>query len=78
MKAYKLLKSIPGLNAGAVFVHDKNDIAKGSIFCGCLKLAWEDGRYQDGWYADSYILPGQLAQDVEWFAEVKNKSKYYI
>jgi hypothetical protein len=77
MKAYRLLKDIPGLNAGAVFLHDKKDHIKGSMGCGCLKLAWADGNCQQGWCAETHIFPGQLAEDEEWFARVKNK-KYHL
>lgn len=72
MKAYKLLKDVPGLKAGAVFVHDKHDSNKGSISNGCLKLAWNRGWSQFGWCAGTYIFPGQLIDNTEWFLRVKN------
>lgn len=82
MDAYKLLKPIPGLGAGAVFVHDKEDSNKGSIGEGCLKLAWDNGNCQQGWCAETHVFPGQLAKDREWFAPINNepqkpKLRYY-
>ena len=67
MKAYRLLKDIPGLSAGAVFLHDTQDKYKGSIGCGCLKLAWVNHDCQQGWCAETHIFPCQLADDKEWF-----------
>jgi len=78
MKAYKLLKEMPGLNAGAVFVHDESDQEKGSIGHGCLKLAWKAGGTQDGWCGETHVLPGQLAKNREWFTEIENKPTYYV
>ena len=77
MKAYKLLKNIPGMNAGAVFLHDKNDSVKGSFGCGCLKNAWVDGNCQDSWCAETHVFPGQLSKDREWFKPVKTKKTRY-
>jgi hypothetical protein len=78
MKAYRLIKDIPGLEAGAVFVHDKHDSKKGSIGAGCLKLAWDDHNCQQSWCAETHILPGQLASDTEWFVRIKNHKKYTV
>jgi hypothetical protein len=77
MKAYRLLKAVPGLEAGAVFLHDKKDRNKGSIGCGCLKLAWEDNNCQQNWCAETHIFPGQLIDDTKWFRRIKNKRKRY-
>jgi len=73
MKAYKLLKDVPGLRAGVVFVHDEHDAINGSPACGCLKLAWDDGSCQDGWCAETHIFPGQLINDKNWFVKIKNE-----
>lgn len=77
MKAYRLLKNIPGLKAGVVFLHDKKDRVKGSVGCGCLKLAWDNGNCQDGWCAETHVFPGQLAEDREWFIPIVNKKKRF-
>ena len=77
MKAYRLLRDMPQLDAGAVFVHDKKDRVNGSIALGCLKLAWDNGNCQSGWCGVTYILPGQLADDREWFVKIKNKKRYH-
>jgi hypothetical protein len=79
MKAYKLLKDIPGAEAGTVFLHDKKDSNKGSIGCGCLKNVWEDGNVQNSciYVAEVIVFPGQLINDKEWFVKIKNKNKKY-
>jgi len=85
MKAYKLLRDVPGLPAGSIFLHDKKDSTKGSIGCGCLKNAWKDGNCQPctdnddhvGWCAETHVFPGQLAKDKNWFKRIKNKKKQY-
>jgi len=77
MKAYKLLKDMPGLDAGAVFVHDKKDYETGSVSHGSLKLAWDNGNCQFfsdyGWCANAHILPGKLADSKKWFEKIKNE-----
>ena len=77
MKAYRLQKDIPGMDAGAIFLHDKNDRIKGSIACGCLKNAWVNGDCQgtkkDQWCGSTHVFPGQLADDRKWFKPVKTK-----
>ena len=81
MKAYKLLKDMPQLKAGAIFMHDKKDWENGSTSYGCLKLAWCWGSTtpQSGWCGETYILPGQLAKDREWFKKIKNKNhRFYL
>ncbi len=76
MKAYKLLKDIPGLPAGTVFIHDKHDTMRGNVACGCLKNAWNDGNTQGNeeqhWCASTHVFPGQLADDRRWFAPMRN------
>jgi hypothetical protein len=83
MKAYILLKQIPGLDSGAVFIHDEKDDVNGSSAYGCLKLAWDRGNCQQGWCGGTFIFPGQLANDRNWFKEIENpeppkpKTRYY-
>lgn len=78
MKAYKLLKAMPGLDAGTVFLHDDEDQHKGSVGHGCLKNAWRAGSTQSGYCAETHILPGQMASDKEWFLETDNKPMYHL
>jgi len=36
--------------------------------CGVMILSWGDeGDCQDGWCGETYIMPGQLAKDTDWF-----------
>ena len=67
---------IPGLPAGVVFIHDENDHIKGSIACGCLKLAWRKGDCQgselERWCAKTHIFPDQLIDDKRWFKPTRN------
>ena len=72
MKAYRLLMPMPGLLPGAVFLHDKDDADKGSPAFGCLKLAWDNGCTQQCWGGGIFVLPGQLAEDREWFGPIDN------
>jgi hypothetical protein len=76
MPAYKLKFQMPGLHEGAVFVHDKSDSENGSYAYGCLKLAWDKGNCQhfgnNGWCGHTYILPGQLAENRDWFHPTPN------
>jgi len=77
-KAYRLLKDIPGLQAGAVFIHDKSDHYRGNIGYGCLKLAWHLHNCQQDWCAETHVFPGQLANDKEWFKPIKNNGEYSL
>lgn len=73
MKAFVLLRRMPGLEQGAVFVHDaKNESNLGSPRHGCLILAWDAGGCQGSWCGATFVLPGQLAKDDSWFEEVDN------
>lgn len=74
--AYELLRDMPSLPRGVVFIHDKNDSEKGSPVLGCLKLAWVEGNCQADWCGHTYVLPGQLAEDRDWFRPVKNRGQY--
>lgn len=83
--AYRLLKNIPGLPAGTVFLHDLNDTEKGSPAVGCIKNAWFKGncqiQYIDGessWCAETHVLPGQMKDDLEWFVPINNNGDYHF
>ncbi|TPF18027.1 hypothetical protein [Priestia megaterium] len=85
MDKYMLLKDIPLVKAGAIFVHDKEDNIRGSIGSGCLKLAWtDDGNCQRetvnnrcaGLCADTIVFHAIAKDDSEWFVKVKNEDKY--
>jgi hypothetical protein len=74
VKQYVLLKDLPDLKAGAIFEHREWDSAhpdRGNPGSGAMVLAWINGGCQFGWCGDSYIMPGQLAENKEWFKEVK-------
>ncbi len=67
---YKLKKDLPNLNKGVYFCHIKYDNIReevGNIGSGALVLAWVNGNCQDGWCGQTYIFPGQLAENKEWF-----------
>lgn len=67
---YRLKKDLPNLKAGVVFEHrkfDNNHPDRGNIGCGSMVLGWINGNCQDGWCGDSYVFPGQLSKNTEWF-----------
>lgn len=74
---YKLLKDIPGVDAGAIFYWDENDNVYGSIADGCLKLCWtEDGicyhsKDNCGLCGDTIIFHASVRNNREWFELVK-------
>jgi hypothetical protein len=73
MRAFELIRDIPMLSRGSVFVYDEHNQSRlGSPGCGCLILAWEAGMCQSNWCGATYILPGQCARDETWFVEVDN------
>ncbi len=77
MRAFELIRDIPMLRRGSVFVYDeKNESGLGSPGSGCLMLAWNAGQCGgvDGelWCGGAYVLPGQCHRDETWFAEVPN------
>lgn len=76
LPAYKLLKDIPGLPAGTIFLYDEDDNNKGSIGAGCLKNAWFKNNCQAGWCAETHVFPGQLIKDEEWFEKIINDGSY--
>ena len=72
---YRLRKNIPGLKAGAIFEHrgyDRNYPDRGNIGNGVMILPWgDDGGTQQGWAGDTFILPGQLAKEKDWFTLIE-------
>lgn len=86
MRAFKLLREMPDLGEGAVFVYDQhNESGLGSPALGCLILAWDNGNCQQNrWCGGTFILPGQLHQDQRWFKEILNPEaaikpkRYYV
>lgn len=76
---YKLLKDIPGINAGAIFYWDKNDKIYGSIAQGCLKLCWTEegscyrGKSNIGLCGDTIIFHASVRNNNEWFELIKEE-----
>lgn len=93
MRAFRLKKDLPLLNKGVVFVYDRENKSRlGSVGAGCMILAWDSGQCQygdgpnNGWCGATFILPGQVHTDTEFFEEIENppsgasksKHRYYI
>jgi hypothetical protein len=76
--AYRLLKDIPGCEAGTVFLYDRQDSIKGSIGLGCLKNAWIKGGVQGRFCAETHVFPGQMKDDHEWFQSMDNDGSYHF
>jgi hypothetical protein len=77
----RLKKDLPDLKAGVIFEHRKYDKKypdRGNIGCGVLILGWIDGNCQGGWCGETYIFPGQLAKNREWFEPVHESEKEKI
>ena len=73
MRAFELIRDMPMLERGAIFVFDEKNLSKlGSPGSGCLILAWDSGNCQKGWCGATFVLPGQCAKDPTWFVEVEN------
>lgn len=73
MKKYRLLKNLPYLGAGAIFEHrdyDEKFPDRGNPGFGCMILSWLDGQGQGAWAGETYIFPGQLVDNKEWFEPV--------
>lgn len=65
--------------------YDKNHPDRGNVGCGCMILAWVDGNCQPNkhthpflegtnyhsWCGETFVLPGQLAKDEEWFESIE-------
>lgn len=78
MKKYKLKKDIAGLKAGAVFEHRDYDDKypdRGNAGTGVMILSWSDGNCQQMWCGETFIFPGQLADDKEWFELLVDEKK---
>lgn len=72
---YKLLKNLPELSKGAIFEHrtyDPKHPDRGNMGCGVLILGWVNGNTQGGWCGETFIFPGQLAKNTEWFRKVED------
>lgn len=70
---YVLQKDLPNLKAGSIFEHREYDSKhpdRGNIGCGALVLGWVNGNCQNGWCGDTYVFPGQLAENTEWFVQM--------
>lgn len=70
---YRLKKDLPNLPAGVIFEHRQYDKAHpdwGNHGCGAMILAWINGNCQAGWCGETYIMPGQLAENKEWFERI--------
>jgi len=78
---YRLKKDLPNLNAGVIFEHREYDSKhpdRGNMGCGVMILGWLNGSTQGGWCGDTFVLPGQLAENKEWFeklTEVKDSKE---
>lgn len=74
MDKYVLLKDLPLVKAGTIFVHDKEDHFKGSHAAGCLKLAWTDnGDTQHGLCAETIIFHADAIKETDWFRKIEEK-----
>jgi hypothetical protein len=81
LPAYRLLRDIPGAQAGTIFVHDADDRDKGSIASGCLKNAWDRGNTQQplcNFCAETHVFPGQMANATDWFERVANNGRWRV
>ena len=78
---YKLKKNLPDLSAGVIFEHrsyDKEHPDRGNIGNGAMVLGWVNGNCQDRWCGDTYVMPGQLAENREWFEPIDYDEKQEI
>ena len=72
---YRLKKDLPELKAGAIFEHrkyDSNHPDRGNYGTGCLILGWINGDCQQGWCGETYVFPGQLANNKDWFEKINS------
>jgi len=77
-KKYKLKKDLPDLKADAIFEHRPYDTKypdRGNPGRGCIILAWIDGSCQQSWCGETYIFPGQLSSNKEWFEPLEPTQK---
>jgi len=78
---YKLKREMVGLSAGVIFEHrdyDEEFPDRGNYGAGVMILAWVDGNCQADWAGESFILPGQLANDKRWFEPVEQTKEGLI
>lgn len=78
---YRLKKDLPQLKAGVIFEHrdyDNNHPDRGNIGCGVMILGWINGNCQDSWCGETFIMPGQLANNREWFEPLEMTEKEQI
>ena len=71
---YRLKKNLPDLKAGVIFEHREYDPKypdRGNPAEGVMILGWLDGMCQDSWSGETYIMPGQLAKNREWFEPIQ-------
>ena len=74
---YRLKKDLPRLRRGAIFEHMEYDPAhpdRGNMGCGCMILGWLDGGCQQGWAGETYVLPGQLSKEADWFERIDEEN----
>ena len=65
---------MPNLRAGVIFEHREYDPKypdRGRPADGVMILGWLDGMCQDSWCGETYIMPGQLAKNREWFEPIE-------
>lgn len=78
---YRLKKDLPNLGKGAIFEHRDYDKAHpdwGNMGCGVMILGWINGNCQGGWCGETYIFPGQLATNKDWFEPLEINEKEQI
>ena len=81
---YKLLKELPGLNAGVIFEHREYDTQhpdRGNFGCGVMILGWINGGQGDEhqqWCGETFIFPGQLANNKEWFEKIEDANDRFL
>ena len=71
---YRLKKNLPNLKAGVIFEHREYDPKypdRGNPGEGVMILGWLNGMCQDSWCGETYIMPGQLAKNREWFEPIE-------
>lgn len=74
---YRLKKDLPDLKAGAIFEHRSYDSKypdRGNLGCGTIILVI-DKNSKWKWCKETYILPGQLAKNKEWFEKINNNKE---
>jgi len=75
---YRLKRDMPGLCSGVIFEHrdwDPKYPDRGNRGYGVMILAWGEGGScqpcgEHSWCGETFIMPGQLAYDRDWFEPV--------